>query len=104
MKHITIDNALARFEREERDTATARLEQPGATISPKSRGRENLAQTILIRRDSMAWSYPATGNRFNADAGCRPAGRATRKYKLALLEEAERFVKKRQPDRPNSIG
>ncbi|HEX3146931.1 MAG TPA: Hsp70 family protein [Gemmataceae bacterium] len=96
VKHITIDNALARFERDERDAATARLEQlwrdsfpdePEGEIEGEGEFDEVEAETVSgleLDGDGGSASMPLL------DTGPREGQREAVQAR-ALLEKAERL-------------
>jgi molecular chaperone DnaK len=97
VKHITIDNALARFEREERDTATARLEQLWRDNFPEEpEGEEELGPDDVEseRLDGVELSGDgASASMPMLDAGPREGQREAVQAR-ALLEKAERLREK----------
>ncbi|HJZ92830.1 MAG TPA: Hsp70 family protein [Gemmataceae bacterium] len=99
IKHITIDNALARFERDERDAATARLEQlwrdsfpdePEGEFEPEDVESEVLTG-LEANGDGPVPSVPIL------DAGPREGQREAVQAR-ALLEKAERLREKAAPE------
>src|SRR5262245_46449961 len=99
VKHITIDNALARFERDERDAATARLEQLWRDSFPdEPEGefeREDVESEVVTgleaNGDGPVPSVPML------DAGPREGQREAVQAR-ALLEKAERLREKAAPE------
>jgi molecular chaperone DnaK len=94
VKHITIDNALARFERDERDAATARLEQlwrdsfpevPEGEIEDES---DEIESELLTGLESDGEGSSATMP--SLDTGPREGQREAVQAR-ALLEKAERL-------------
>ncbi len=101
VKHITIDNALARFEREERDAATARLEQlwrdsfPDEPEAEEELGPEDVESEILSGVESAGEGPSASMPVL--DAGPREGQREAVQAR-ALLEKAERLRTKASPE------
>lgn len=101
VKHITIDNALARFEREERDAATARLEQlwrdsfPDEPEGEDETRPEDIESEVLsgleLSGEGSAASMPML------DAGPREGQREAVQAR-ALMEKAERLRLKASPE------
>lgn len=101
VKHITIDNALARFEREERDAATARLEQlwrdnfPDEAEGDDEIGPEDIESEIQSGLEvSGDGSFPTVPV---LDAGPREGQREAVQAR-ALLEKAERLRARATPE------
>src|SRR5262245_37253095 len=99
IKHSTIDHALARFERDERDAATARLEQlwrdsfpdePEGEFEPEDEESEILTG-LEANGDGPVPSMPLL------DAGPREGQREAVQAR-ALLEKAERLREKAAPE------
>ncbi len=92
VKHITIDNALAKFEREERDAATARLESLWRDSFPPEEEGEigpddvegEMESGVELEGDGPSASMPSL------DSGPREGQREMVQAR-ALLEKAERL-------------
>jgi molecular chaperone DnaK len=94
VKHITIDNALARFERDERDAATARLEQLWRDSFPdepeiEDESASDDVESELLRGLEAAGEGPSAAVPV-LDAGPREGLRETVQAR-ALLEKADRL-------------
>ena len=104
VKHITIDNALARFERDERDAATARLEQLWRDSFPDE--PEGELEEDEVGPDDIE-AEPLAGLELNGngaipsvptlDVGPREGQREAVQAR-ALIEKAERLRAKAAPD------
>jgi len=103
VKHITIDNALARFERDERDAATVRLEQLWRDSFPDEPegdneddgGPEDVDGEVLTGLEHTGnGSIPSVPV---LDAGPREGQREAVQAR-ALLEKAERLRAKAAPE------
>jgi molecular chaperone DnaK len=102
VKHVTIDNALARFERDERDAATARLEQLWRDSFPDEPAAEDDIGPDDIDAESLNGAVePAGEGPFSSipslDAGPREGQREAVQAR-ALLEKAERLRAKAAPE------
>jgi molecular chaperone DnaK len=101
IKHITIDNALARFEREERDAATQRLEQlwrdnfPDEDEEGEELGPDDFDSEPLRGLETMGEGPSASMPVL--DAGPREGQREAVQAR-ALLEKAERLRQKASPE------
>jgi molecular chaperone DnaK len=97
VKHVTIDNALARFERDERDAATARLEQiwrdsfPDEPEGEDEIGPEDIESEVL--RGLEQTGDGPTASMPTLDAGPREGQREAVQAR-ALLEKAARLREK----------
>jgi molecular chaperone DnaK len=93
VKHITIDNALARFERDERDAATARLEQLWRDNFPEQPEEEDEIGPDDIESESLHGLEPSgdgpSASMPSLDSGPREGQREAVQAR-ALLEKAER--------------
>jgi molecular chaperone DnaK len=101
VKHITIDNALARFEREERDAATARLEQLWRDNFPDEPEHEDEIGPDDIESEVQSGVELSGEGPFPAvpvlDAGPREGQREAVQAR-ALLEKAERLRARATPE------
>lgn len=97
VKHITIDNALARFEREERDAATARLEQLWRDNFPDQPEEEDEIGPDDIESETLYGLEPSgdgpSASMPTLDFGPREGQREAVQAR-ALLEKAERLRNK----------
>jgi molecular chaperone DnaK len=93
VKHITIDNALARFERDERDAATARLEQLWRDNFPEQPEEEDEIGPDDIESESLHGLEPSgdgpSASMPTLDSGPREGQREAVQAR-ALLEKADR--------------
>jgi molecular chaperone DnaK len=102
VKHVTIDNALARFERDERDAATARLEQLWRDSFPdEPEGEDDVGPDDIDAEPLNGAVEPAGEGPFSSipslDAGPREGQREAVQAR-ALLEKAERLREKASPE------
>jgi len=102
VKHVTIDNALARFERDERDAATARLEQLWRDSFPdEPEGEDDVGPEDIDAESLNGAVEPAGEGPFSSvpslDAGPREGQREAVQAR-ALLEKAERVREKAAPE------
>jgi molecular chaperone DnaK len=100
-KQITIDNALARYEREERDAARERLDQLWAgAVPPAGIGEEDGYENdfLDVEEDFEAPApEPFTAGPPELAPGPREGQRETVQAR-ALLEKAERLLERLQPE------
>src|SRR5215213_7991880 len=103
VKHVTIDNALARFERDERDAATARLEQlwrDSFPDEPEGDGEEDVGPDDIEAEVVTGLEHSGNGSVPSVpvlDAGPREGQREAVQAR-ALLEKAERLRAKAAPE------
>jgi molecular chaperone DnaK len=98
-KHITIENALSKFGREERDTATARLEQLWRDSFPEPEDDEDLDDPM---EDLGIGMLEESEERVDAEIPILESGPREGQREIvqarALLEKAERLRSKAAPE------
>ena len=102
VKHITIDNALAKFGREERDAATARLEQlwrDNFPAEPEGQIEEDDDESDDDQIEHVGEGGDAVPS---LDAGPREGQREAVQAR-ALLEKADRLRDKASPEDQNEL-